>query len=263
MSDYLGALVDRTLGLAPAVQPRLRALFEPPAQDAAAPPQAQLPENAPPPVPLPETEPLAERSLVRPAAEKTERSSKVTDETPPPDEELLVPRDPPAKSKPAGQPMPMTSPREPALRSTAPSVEPDSRLGERQQQPEAIVRQNGVSESHALPLAEAPAGSAPELRTPGVPTMREKTKRPDAARGREFWPREPRPRPNDAPRSDLREERADASPSAPPPAIHVTIGRVEVRAVLEQKGGTRRASAAPRESLEEYLHARQRGKTRP
>jgi hypothetical protein len=55
--------------------------------------------------------------------------------------------------------------------------------------------------------------------------------------------------------------RADIpSPAAEPePSVHVTIGRIEVRATSESKHVERPRSASPVMSLEEYLHRRQRG----
>lgn len=59
------------------------------------------------------------------------------------------------------------------------------------------------------------------------------------------------------------EKQRDASPVAMPeqePSVHVTIGRIEVRATSESKQVSRPRSVSPVMSLEEYLHRRtQRG----
>jgi hypothetical protein len=53
---------------------------------------------------------------------------------------------------------------------------------------------------------------------------------------------------------------AAATDSAPESSVHVTIGRIEVRAVAENKGVSPARSASPVMGLEEYLHLRaQRG----
>jgi hypothetical protein len=51
-----------------------------------------------------------------------------------------------------------------------------------------------------------------------------------------------------------------ALPAEPEPSVHVTIGRIEVRATSESKQAGRPRTASPVMSLEEYLHRRtQRG----
>jgi hypothetical protein len=68
---------------------------------------------------------------------------------------------------------------------------------------------------------------------------------------------------NAEPGAPKREKASSASPAlttASEPSVHVTIGRIEVRAVSESKPAGRARAASPVMSLEEYLHRRtQRG----
>ena len=57
---------------------------------------------------------------------------------------------------------------------------------------------------------------------------------------------------------------APAAPTAASaePVIHVTIGRIEVRAAPAPKGASRERQAAPPVALDEYLRQRARGEGR-
>jgi hypothetical protein len=55
-------------------------------------------------------------------------------------------------------------------------------------------------------------------------------------------------------------ENASSAPAEPEPSVHVTIGRIEVRATSENRPVSRSGAASPVISLEEYLHrSAQRG----
>jgi hypothetical protein len=68
---------------------------------------------------------------------------------------------------------------------------------------------------------------------------------------------------NVAPYARMREKAGRASPvpaTELEPSVHVTIGRIEVRATSESKQASRSRAASPVMSLEEYLRRRtQRG----
>lgn len=144
----------------------------------------------------------------------------------------------------------------------------------------------------APPVFVPPAGVVqPEPAQPGVPTARRESTPPAASanppanRFQPLQPPAPRPRPGQlapqpaaaappvvrAPPVPLPatpvaakparvRHSADSQPNAVAPAIHVTIGRVEVRAVQAPPAAPRAARpAAPRLSLEEYLQPRSGG----
>lgn len=273
MNDYFDNLVAKTLGLTPAVQPRLASLFEPPGM-------ARLPADteplAPPLVPE-EAEILA---TPMPDSEFMERS-KTADRREPVLPAPLAPSDELSDRKPAK-----------VAERAAPS---QSRLtlassSEREEAGAASVslspREDRAAPHH--PPAEIPLPPSPIIarQTLLIPASLAPTPPPPVSTGQ----RESRaalsddgllvhptiatgvkPRADSEP-ADPREPDASfdgiATPSLesvakpePAPTIKITIGRVDVRAVMQPQPAPRPTpERRPALSLDEYLKQRSEGK---
>ena len=262
MTDFLTSLTARSFGTEPAIRPRLTALFEPvPNQNAAL---RETPATDPETLIVNEVEPEwdRERQVARPRLGLSEDVRNV------PRPANVAPISavvrPPQVDSAAGRTAVLVNPRE--------EDEKDSPT-------------TGKSPAKRIPRPEESlTESAPPLRPylPESAPKREDTSLPAAARtGDEFSAQEHRGLvlpPKAA--TDLTAQMKSAASAmnaglnvaarnktltdslglAPESSVHVTIGRIEVRATSETKQLSRPRSASPVMSLEEYLHRRtQRG----
>lgn len=252
MSDYLGNLAAKSLAPAPALQPRLASRFEPLAPAApelraapafleetvtelASPPPAPIPVHIESPSPSPPgrgsqgVRPRrAERSEERHAHEAT--AEKVSEDSP----------------------QPVTKPASARRRVPAP-VEAE---------PERV--QSAVAGRSVQSFEVSPPD------TPVRPLLPPWERRPGGEGQREFRPETPRHQESSIPQLQPRVTLAERQPfapqresPAPEPVIHVTIGRIEVRATAAPKGPAReRPAARPAVDLDEYLRQRSKGEGR-
>lgn len=261
MSDFLSALLDRATGQLPVLERRRAALFEPePSVEAALPfPEAPLPqESAGHPQPF-EARYIPSSAL--PAAETRAVPVVVRERV----------------SSPADAFAPETAPdRRPTEVKT---VEREHTLTERtvevrteaQQQPllrvERIVEHRPMFVPAIREAAEAPR--QPEMRSRQEPLLKPAMPAPSAVRPnpqetkaperRQQQPVFPGPaRQPVAVRRPLSVPRAPEQP-APEPTIHVTIGRVEIRAASTPASVPPVKPAGPKLKLDEYLRARNGG----
>jgi hypothetical protein len=288
MSDYLGNLAAKSLALAPALQPRLASRFEPlaPASPELREGPAFLEETvtevaAQPPTPIPmyieshfpspfgrggmEVSPRrAERSEEQHAdkasVEKVSETSPV----------------PVTKPEPARRRVPAPVEAEPervqsviAKRSVQPSeTSPPGPLfrGERRNLAEAVVvnrdRLQSLTVIPAPPRQDAPVTPLLSSRERGTGGEASQAERPEHHRPQESLSTIPQLQP----RVTLAERQPFApqweSP-APEPVIHVTIGRIEVRATAAPIAPAReRPAARPAVDLGEYLRQRSKGEGR-
>jgi len=273
MSDFLSRVLARSQGQAPVLQRRRASLFEP--QPAVA--QVEAPASRPTsPQPAPSAplsrEPAAvmERAPIQPFPVAV-RAPAELDATPVSRSESPVrsreqPREPaeergtvlvevglgPPVAAPVARPMapsfeasvapPVVTPGAPLARPSAPApaVTPPVRRRAGVPRPGSETIPRAGSEAVAPAPIEAPA--LVEAPRPTVVT--------------------PLPRPTlSSARGLTRRPAAPVMTSAPPaPAIQVTIGRIEVRAVQSPSAPARRQGpAGPRLSLEEYLKSRAGG----
>ena len=237
MSDYLTRLVERSLGVGEVVSPRLQSLFEP--RDAVAGPalvdepiEVREERLAPASEHAPRSD--GEPAAPSPSAKESTTASPRRRTEPPHD--VVVERESPAEP---GSPPPAVefavSEREVLARaeSPVPTLRPqDDQSGERPS-PEPPRRRTVVVRERQHPPQSEPA--ARERRRDRVPTG------PDEVR----LPSPPALQPPPVP--------AQAAPTEPP-VVRVTIGRVEVRAVLPPAPPERATPRrAPRMTLDEYL----------
>lgn len=245
MSDFLDRLAARVIGSEPAVAPRLRSLFEAPRQvpimpdvgQDEAPAQhrgvpsgvvaaaAALPASAIPPA----TPPESERSRIAPAERlvvpttPAAASSRSRHEASLP--ALAAPRQSPVIERPAAA----TQARQPQADPPAPVQPRQTRVApDRQQATPPLAGGSLRPSSTPVFSTQAPAASAPPARAAHAAT-----------------------RPRLATRADSQRE------AAPDPVVHVSIGRLEVRAAAAPVAAPRRRDAPRPSSLDDYL--RQRG----
>jgi len=282
MADFLARLAQRTLGSTPAVEPVIAPMY------------------APGPVMAPESEPADAEEIPAPAQGGRARLQPVTAATLTPLGD--APRQAPPKTEPVAgealkrQPVPAArtrSPARPVSRSVTaaaptPQAEPRAspsgslRTADTAEKQQAGATLDGPSRpaSEALaappqaqprkikrvPEPPAPAPAIPPREAAGpLPASPRPEKRPGGeAAGLvvspELKPSEPHPQ---RPPTTAAEDRAGAAArSASAPAIHVTIGRVEVRAVTPPAPAVkpRRAAPSPSLPLEEYLKQRNEGR---
>ena len=263
MSDFLSRVLARSQGQAPVLQRRRASLFEP--QPAVA--QVESPASRPAsPQPAPSAplsrEPAAvmERAPIQPFPVAV-RAPAELDATP------VSRSESPVRSR--------EQPREPAEERGTVLVEvglgpPIAAPVARPMAPsfEASVAPPVVTPGAPLarPSAPAPAVTPPVRRRAGVPRPGSETIPRAGSEAVAPAPRPtvvtPLPRPPlSSARGLTRRPAAPVMTSAPPaPAIQVTIGRIEVRAVQSPSAPARRQGpAGPRLSLEEYLKSRAGG----
>jgi hypothetical protein len=286
MSDYLGNLAAKSLAPAPALQPRLASRFEPLAS--AAPELREGPAfleetvteiAPPPPAPIPtETEsrspspPGRGGQGVRPRrAERSEEhhahvptAEKISEDSP----------EPWRKSEPAHRRVPAPVEAEPervqsvvAKRSVQPSEAPPPAplsRGERGN----LAAAAGVDRDRLQPLTVIPAPPRQDAPVPSLLSPRERG--PEGEGSREFRTEKHQYRESPVPQLQPRVTLAERQPfapqreaPAPEPVIHITIGRIEVRATAAPKAPAReRPAARPAVDLDEYLRQRSKGEGR-
>lgn len=266
MSDYLTWLVERSLGSAPQIEPLIAPLHAP------------LDELLDEPI-----ESIAEAS--RPA----KPAMQFADDDPVPGEATRRGNVEEVKEGAAAD-EPARMEKEPHRRSTKPlELRTDSPIEAR---PDFLHREKPLPQAPSHQSSSAPASPEPaRASVPLAPSVPSREERPrlvaqsaikkrlaaaDESRGSPPPPGEIARLPAGPtgivvhPRIDpLRQTPASSSLSAErpsskePPAIHVTIGRVEVRAVTSAPTPPKRAPASPatlRISLEEYLQQRNGGR---
>jgi len=258
MSDFLTSLAARSFGRETAVRPRLASLFEPIAKEGVG-----LSE-------LPEAE--AAEMVMDSAAPETEDVGRS-------DRRTMVPRvqfrekDPPTKEMPAAVVVP------PRVDSTRGAMD---LLGERrEEEKEGAARVRPRRESPSQEENRNQPDLDQPFRSVGVVRMAAPTRAAAIAPDKEeSFERDRRlalpPKVaaelassikneglGNAPPSSARRERTGiASPAAvaaSEPSVHVTIGRIEVRATAEGKPVSQRRAESAVMSLDEYLRRRKQG----
>jgi hypothetical protein len=282
MTDFLGRLVERSLGTAEVLRPRVGGLFEPgapappaaegrPHGSAAAGPVSAAPrrpgETVPPGVPVAPGVPIAPGVPVAP-----ELVTASTESAPagPPREARRAAARPGEASRAAPPPAGPTAVPEPVGRSPAPLPPPDRPAAERQ-------RRDEVAEVAAAPRAVAPPAPAHEdaatrrapvagTRVPGTPPPAVAADAPPravvvavaaeappppepATPGRAIPPQAPAPPGRAAPPA----RRAVTTAPEPESIVNVHIERLEVLAAPEPPTAPRPRPREPRLSLEDYL----------
>lgn len=279
MSDYLDNLVARSLGLAEVVQPRPLSIFEPlqptglPALESGSPEEAGEPSSGLEPM-RPASSAADARVSETPMAPRREPQSgppsqhpvQVTRRSESQSPPLLIPHQSlmPAPvagdagnradlsdyAAPAGQ---QTADTHPAVSEHAPlrvvlhAATPVDRHSTVTQEATPLIPAHAAAPEHAMTLPESIVPAPPSrtlLVAPGI------TPRPDERQERgDPW--------SDGPEAIPAAQRETA------PTIKITIGRVDVRAVMPERPAPRPAPAArnPALSLEEYLKQRSGGKS--
>ena len=257
MSDFLGNLAMRSLGLAPLVQPRPLTAFEAlPAEGALAARAAERPAE---PMEL-ETESTA---WPRPAALSPDQPAALT---PAPLEvgARRASRAPELETQPAPVPASQSAALTPApndgARDEGERHAVVAQQASRMPQPAARQASQATMETQAVASLQAPALPA---RPVAAPASEDETEAPYRRRALTPAVEEIKAGPIQgkpiAPQAESLAERAEWAPAAP--TINVTIGRVEVRAAVSP-----RLSPEPRTerrrapSLDDYLRARSGGK---
>ncbi len=254
MSDFLNRLVDRTLQLAPVVQPRLASLFEP-QPTAAAPETVTLPVDSQ----SSEAAPEAVSSTIslpiqasRPALSETvavdARAHRKT----------IIAEDPGSAEQPANPPPSLRPPPLPGNDLKTHNV-PDA-------EPAALHEKRSAFSAEAVNSSSAAENFVTR-------TAKEKELRLDSpAKNRQrvqptlISPKPPSmtiPYEAQQPIRTTRRDNAQASiPAEQPETVVVTIGRVDVRAVFTPPTATRQPTheAAKPMSLDQYLKQRSEGR---
>ncbi|HVO10135.1 MAG TPA: hypothetical protein VMX54_05215 [Vicinamibacteria bacterium] len=265
MTGYLGRLVDRAVGRAAVLEPRLPSRFDPgrirpspsPEQPWAAEIEAfaELAVRAPQAAPGP-----ASPGPGSTAGAPADRSA--------PAAEGRANREAPGAREPLASRPPPASPPGPAQRAGEAGEEIHARLRGAAEAAERLLveaRRERTGAGREIPAAEprpAPAVSAPKAIAlePRRPAELAAAPRPDHP----LAPRAPTaPPPLHVPgRTAARQAPAPRAPAPePPPVVHVTIGRVEVRAEPPAVAPPARAPRRPAAhlALEDYLRRRNGG----
>ena len=256
MSDFLTNLIQRALAPTSDLRPRLASRFEPQAggelgsqveieqaSEAGPLPNGETsssPAEQPPQSPssVPVREPLEARRTPVPranAAQDTGLRPKVEPSSAPePTRWGERTREPlPARSEPARE-----SARPTGVRGDTYAAAPKASVREPTREPARMA-------SRPEAAAQGEDKAAPPLQTRAVSS---------AVKPLEVHPRKaPSPRPRSVPAAQQKHAEAHSSAPSTPPDIHVTIGRVEVRAVVPPAPANTAAKPAPMLSLDEYL----------
>lgn len=230
MSGYLASLVDRARGLGPTVEPRLRSAFEPKPRDGE--PWLESAAEAAPPAATPRTR---DREPAKAKPENDDAETRVVSGVP--RGTAPIPRD---EKRPV-----LKNPRAVADAPIAPRDPEDvGRVEERKAPPPAIR----AAERFVPP---------PQIRSPA--TERGSTR--ESARATASPPVVGSPLPPRETSRRQREVRAARAEVSQRPVVRVTIGRVEVRAVVSGAAPPRMPAppAGPKLSLDEYLSRRNGG----
>ena len=261
MSDFLSELVTRGRGLGIELVPRIPSLFEstpgpvfgtgseepdervePARHDAPAVsgPHRPVDESMPPPRPAPPPDPQAAAPASRAAASRAaaEEGRRVVVETAAPMRSRADAGDRAGALRvPAGQADPRTPPPRAATEGAPPGpAVRDDRPGDARPEPSGARDPGTGTDSSSTPRRQEPA-YRPERSAP--PRVEVVATRRDSA----------------SPRGD--------EPGAPAePTVHVTIGRVEIRAVAAPTPAVRRGEPQRATSLDDYLAQRNRRRRR-
>jgi hypothetical protein len=279
MSDFLMQLAHRALAPQPTLRPRVQSLFEPPHPHAPVVREepAELPAEpprVPGPAPLPESSaPADERPAIQPPDHLAESSAP---EEPPPLSRVAAP--PPAVRR--DTPAPPPAKPEPA-QNRFPPREPSRPREPRQHRPWSAEKTPPSDERPLRPPVGPAEGLSEERHVQTSPEREAPAPRPKPA-GPDLSPAEPKPAEKKPPHAPVavavksishpRADKPDQAPLAPravtepspdrsAPAVHVTIGRVEIRAV-SPPAASKNGSPLPaaRLSLDEYLKRTAGGK---
>lgn len=264
MSDFLTNLAARSAGVAETIQPRVPALFEPqgpggrlPASPGSGESEHETAEERDVPDVRPSSieDPVTRVRPVRQTAEEEPRpqAAAVGDANRPPSPLLADRRDVPAVNvgtpKTAAvppvelvAPASLASPR-PSVGEApvkAPAAEPIERTALfKPREPERTPVSPSAGKEPAIPPAASRNEPAPP---PAAPPLRPAK----TIAQPQVMPRVEKPRPTPAP----------TSTKTPEPVIHVTIGRIEVRASSEAATSRKAPATRPVTSLDEYLSGR-------
>jgi len=262
MSDFLTNLAVRSVGAAGAIQPRLPALFEPPrptgrslpAPVIDSPAEQTQDEVSQPPR---NSDPASEWAPVRRTPREIPRPGEQ------PEEAQVTSR--PIVPVPQLSPTPVVRPA-PETKSVGPQPPVPRPPAQPLWQPPAVpAAARPVPEiRERMEPAPAPQLPRPERKSPSVETVEARPLAPRAALPPSAPPEAPRAavRPLVKPRVTPRFESPRTAAAAPrakaaEPVIHVTIGRIEVRATPPPAETRKeRAAAAPVMSLDQYLRSR-------
>lgn len=261
MSDFLSRLVHRTLDPALTIRPRPVSLFEPVTTESLPAPalSAEMEDR--------ESEQVGDSETHRPAAAR-----RAFHDPPPalhddrgeePEPRARAPRSSRGAGRPRGK---RSAPQHPPEGENPPAIEP---VGSRQPSLSRILAPRAedatLEGTRPVPRVEAAFVAPPAMHPPHVPggdvSGREERRQeamllaPSAVA--DIAPREA-PRPQTSTGVDPHDHPASGSDE---PEIHVTIGRVEVRAVSGQ-GAARPTSSTrgPKMTLDEYLRDRSSGR---
>jgi hypothetical protein len=272
MTDFLSNLVARTIAQ-PALQPRTRGRFEPAAAEAAplvwpeAQPQVARPTDSV--APRAAATPRVRTAMSEPA--RTEATVRDESEHEEPPRETVTPKniEPP-------RPTPMRRATEPAppaprtqTREAATPPQPARAETHREVERETVVEVVTRTEPATPPMqrrAKTSRTTPPEPTTPHrhdeVPPRIDATEPPSPASAEpaQATTRTTRTRRDtfaNAPRLPASRQLADPRPLTPDPTptIHVSIGRIEVRATTQQAPPRRESTRAPM-SIDEYVARR-------
>jgi len=268
MSGYIGNLLGRTLGDAPLLRPRAPSVFEPVAEPAADLQSTWL--AAPPSVPPVESRPVLsavpsrETAPEPPSAPRPRLDATLPDPPPPmtapePHAHESTPPLPRARKQEAATPH---EPARPGLRIATPPVLPSVRPAPSTDratanvEPLRAVRPGTSTGPEPAPAAPAHLQAPPPLALRPAAAAALHTSRPPVLPRGPLPSRESRVAPRLAARVPLAPE------PAAEPGIRVTIGRVDVRAVVAPQTQSRatRSEPAPRLSLDDYLRSRDGGR---
>jgi hypothetical protein len=256
MSNYLDNLIAKTLGLADVVQPRPVSPFEPVRQDAFVADNVvrDRPTDQPAPFTVPDT--IASTATHRSMEPVREPAIILFNEA------VAEAREGTQKRIPAGAaqaPGPVLNNDDGRVLSentgiARPDTVPAPEVGRAPEAPSGVVHVSMLQPPPPQPAAPSFAPAPPQVSIPREPVL-------DAALPSETLLVAPSGRP-EPPAPDFKHSKASREPGREtPPAIKITIGRVEVRAVMPEAPQPK-PSPTPRTvplSLEEYLRQRSGG----
>ena len=294
MNDLLASLVDRALDRTPVLQRRQPTLFEPIAEasfseqsQSKTPPleEEEIVVESKPPLerqklsinnPSPLVQPSLRREEQEPVETRPIRPRRVDDNPPPQNDRVNAPLEPVSTVSRKVEAIRLEEPRrelrtpivaKPEEITVAPKRLIETiveRRVEREVIKEHAADQPAIKEVHAFTKPISPPKSNDKDSQP-KPALKVETKRPATPKEETtIKPLKQRPEPRrDVPpyiRAVARAESRNSSKQETPPVIHVTIGRVEVRATPAATGKTRIArTAGPKMTLDDYLSSRSKG----
>jgi len=269
---FLGDLIQRTLGEVATIAPRRASRFEPaaePVEQVTMDVTQDRPSPRPAALPFPVVAAEGEQPVERIETRVIERPVAPGVPQDDPNNVVIVKKTPAPVVMAAAPPLPAVSER-PAerreLRPVAPApppsqpthpvtreIERETVVHERvetrvesktiERRLESLVREPGVERIERIQMQATPVASPA---APVAPTRRAVTPRPTVA----VPDTRPIPQPKPTP--------MEITPLATPPVVHVTIGRVEIRATAPTPARQTPRSREPKLGLEDYLQRRER-----